>query len=572
MDMGYKIITNNRKYKSKFDKQLKRNFRVPINYNLNLNTYNIGKKYRKNILDLYYRNDDLFYNSFKLKKSELYIFGLQDSLNKSKYPQFDKNPIALSFSEKFAASAIIFARKEGEIYFLSKLKFHKAMPIDEKKEFQRVFDVFKIDSNQLYINFGNINDFSEVMLNLSVFLNNVYVKNKFHSYLSVFSFSDNLHSVKKTNYAKQVNSFSKDSDSKKKSIDLKSLDGNCNICNSDIASTYLNNPEFVSFAGVNKSICANCYAKILVLYFKQRIGEKFLNKSYLLHENNFNIIKSYIDLSERIGMIGRSHEIEFNDELIGFSKYFNLIPKNLRIKKISESRKSISEIVNIIDKETLGNDGLSNNFKKLLFASGLSESIGWNIRRQLINEALSFDLKKTHKHIRERINQIILSKYCKKDSVNIFNLVNEVNHLTLNNKGELNDGYIINLKKNSFNENMGWIIRDILIKKIENDELNDVSQVESNLNKLLHKNNFVVSKKLYYINGDSCYLTAIINDLELFGILQIFERYIMDFESFIIIKLPNNMLRLNVEFKISINDCNIFEILKELGFENMVIK
>ena len=360
----------------------KRKFKI----NLKNHGFNYKKDLTKNIFIHYNKKKHIIHTGILRRNTYLtYFFGNNISyvLKNSNKVRYINMPLVATCNTNVKKSCIVFGNCDKKNYLLMKINTKK-LSKNQKIVLNYLFDVIRINRTY-FINFGSIKDIPEILSNLNKFLIKVkHIKSsinvlKLKSVVIPDDFNDNP--IYLSNMKSNIE--------KKKTKKKKNNVNSCLCCGNPFTRHYLNRWELKNLID-NKKIpfCENCFSKILIAYFQKKIPKSYTNKSYLiLNAKNKDIINFYIKLAETKCMIENGFEIKFNKNLYNYQKYFKYIPNSLRIKKLPNGKKSISETINNLDNKTLQNYVLSNEFKEVLYKYNLSDDIGWKIRKDIINNA-----------------------------------------------------------------------------------------------------------------------------------------------------------------------------------------
>ena len=475
---------------------------MPYERSFKFNSFNSNEKNKhENIIVKYHKQKSVYVNIKYKKISTVYLFGNQKDYFFKNYRKINRInfPLMVSCnkcdSEK---SCVVFARENGKIFLLMKINFFQ-LSKNKKLFLLNEFDIININSFY-YINMGNIHNSNQILSNIENFLNKVFIKKPSFDFIRVKYIKKMNFQVKNTLSNKSLKNNANSDFSKVYNNDFSELFTSkthhgsnlnfCKICNDNISKSFLDNPQLKNIIKKNQNVCANCFSSALISYFKLRIGEKYTNKSYLLsNSKNTDLIKFYINLAEMNGALNRGFEIKFNENHNQIKQTGIKIPKKLKIRQLPAGKKGVSEIINIIDKNTLNNNfSLSTDFQDLLIKYNLSEKDGWEIRKKLIEEAKSGKLNKTHKSIKKRILILINNRYEKKHEINLFNLILKLNELTLDNENDLNNDFMKKLENNNINKNDGMKIRKTIINEINNLTLVNKKAIEHEIDYLIKWN------------------------------------------------------------------------------------
>jgi len=445
-------------------------------------------------------------------------------------------------------NAIYFAKDELNKIFL-------IMPIDcESLSDKEIFslkiknEIIVID-NVEYINFGELKKGIHILRNIRNFMKHITVDSQYTSFLKIVR-------------VKILYKFSKDPKF-------------CPSCDNLIAKSYENNDIMKNLVGNNPKICANCYSIKLTDYFLSNVTDIFLNKYYLeiLAENNSDI-KFYFNLFDKYNMFDEKGLLHKTSNKTSF------VPHKFQLN--SHFLKTIQSYINLINKKTMFYDGDKlSDFKSTLKKNNLSYNDGIEIKKELEYYVLSGKIKlmsnKTRKNINKKFKKLIERKIkYKKKGMHIFEIIQRLNRLTLNSKGELNESFINYVNSFDLDETVCWKIRGELVEGIKNKIIekhhfpnifyktcNEVIQEE--LNK-------IYTRKDCYCVNNSVYLKTILNQKEMQDFVKNLNLINDSFElnNFNLINLNNNFFKIILDFKVTKMD-KIDDFLNKFGFNKKLL-
>lgn len=244
-----------------------------------------------------------------------------------------------------------------------------------------------------------------------------------------------------------------------------------------------------------------------------------------------------------------------------------------------ETMQFYSEVIN--EKTMIYEGDQLSDFESTLLKNNLSYAEGFEIKNQIEYSVLSGKLKlgggkyinRIDKSIKNLIN---LKSNSKKNRTKIFEIIEVLNRLTLNSKGELNEVFINRMAVFGLDDSVCWKIRDELIEGIENKVIkknhfpeifnktcDEVIQEE--LNKLFTK------KECYYFN-ESIYLKTILNQNEMIDFVKNLNSIndALEINNFNLFNLNNNFFKIILE-------CNVIKLdvlndfLENFGFNKTVL-
>ena len=352
-------------------------------------------------------------------------------------------------------------------------------------------EIIVID-NVEYINFGELKRGIHILRNIRNFMEHITVDSQYTSFLKLVN-------------VRILYKFSKDPNF-------------CPSCDNLIAKSYENNEIIKNLVGDNPKICADCYSKKLMNYFLSKATNIFLNRYYLeiLAENSLDI-KFYLDLFDKYCMFDENGFLDNNSTKSSF------VPPKFQLNTpFLETMQNYSDLIN--EKTMIYEGDELSNFESTLLKNNLSYAEGFEIKNQIEYSVLSGKLKlgggkyinRIDKSIKNLIN---VKSNSKKNRTNIFGIIEILNKLTLNSKGELNEDFINRVAAFDLDESVCWKIRNELIEGIENQIIKKShfplifnktcdEVIQEELDKLFTK------KECYCVNN-SVYLKTILNQKEM---------------------------------------------------------
>lgn len=564
-------IASNKKL---FDNFLRNYLPYTRNFTIDFNKLNLD--YNQNNLNVSFHNisnpNSIYVASINnYIASKLYFFGLETDLKENNnFVDTIKPRLIVSFDYSFRNSAIVFA------YFDYKINLCMKIKLDNLNEKQKCILKHKNKiinfENNYYIILGHFDNPINILRNLRNFVSNCTF------YYDAF----NIVNIKSVHIPIGFDFKEICPEIESELVINHDKHSYCMLCGHKIDESYEVNPEFHKIVGDNPNKCAFCFSKIFMAYFQNKLTDKYSNRAYLLSvSEDKDLIKFYLNLCEKNNIIKRTEKINFSEDFQNeYLKFKEDIPKKYLLNQISKGKKGISDIIGIIDEYTLENKRLSLAFEELLQKHNLSNDDGWKIRNQLIIEAQDGKLKKTKKKIQQRLRHLINERYVVDDSVNLFDLSDKLNRLTLNSRGDLNEDFVNFLNLNNLKLDCGWVIRKELIKEIENNEINannfqkrfnELIDIKKNQNKSF--NNECDILKEYFIINEKVNLIAIIDKNEIQDILKIFliiKQFSNSYlEHLAILSLNDNFSKVFIEFIVKENTDYLLEILNKNGFRNI---
>lgn len=406
-----------------------------------------------------------------------------------------------------------------------------------------------IIDNVEYINFGELKRGIHILRNIRNFMKHITIDPQYTSFLKLVK-------------VRILYKFSKDPNF-------------CPSCDNLTAKSYENNELIKNIVGDNPKICADCYSKKLMNYFLSKATNIFLNKYYLeiLAENSLDI-KFYLNLFDKYSMFDE------NGFLNNTSTQSSFVPPKFQLNTpFLETMQFYSEVIN--EKTMIYEGDQLSDFESTLLKNNLSYAEGFEIKNQIEYSVLSGKLKlgggkyinRIDKSIKNLIN---LKSNSKKNRTKIFEIIEVLNRLTLNSKGELNEVFINRMAVFGLDDSVCWKIRDELIEGIENKVIkknhfpeifnktcDEVIQEE--LNKLFTK------KECYYFN-ESIYLKTILNQNEMIDFVKNLNSIndALEINNFNLFNLNNNFFKIILE-------CNVIKLdvlndfLENFGFNKTVL-
>lgn len=570
----FEIIESDASNKKLLEKFFRDNLHYSRSVSIDFSKYDIN--YKENVLKILFHNISnpisIYVGSIKNNPlSKIYLFGLETDLkDKNNFNDTITPRLIASFNYNYKNSAIILAYVDYKVNLCMKIKLDN---LNEKEKciLNHKNKIIEFENNY-YIVFGHINSPINIFRNMRNFISNC----------SFFQDSIDIINIKSVHIPLNFDFKTICPEIEDETIINHDKHSFCMLCGNKIEESYEVNSEFHGIVGDNPNKCAHCFSKILMAYFQNKVSDKFSNRAYLLSiSQNKDLVKFYLNICEKNNVIKRTEKIifseDFQDEYLKFKKD---IPNEYLLDSISKGKKGISDIIDIIDEYTLENNRLSLSFEEFLQKYNLSNNDGWDIRNQLIFEAKNGKLKKTKKKIQQRIKHLINERYIEDDSINLFELSDKLNKMTLNSKGDLNDDFINLLRLNNLKLDCGWVIRNELIKEIENNEIN-VNNFQKRFNELItikknntsvHNNNCDILKE-YFIIKDKVNLIAIIDKKEISDILKIIliikQFCEFNLEHLAILSLNDTFSKIFIEIIIKENDDYLHKILTKNGFMNI---
>ena len=461
------------------------------------------------------------------------------------------NDIRLSTSLKYqikVKEAIHFAKDELDKIFL-------IMPINcellSDKEICSLKDkneIIVID-NVNYINFGELKRGIHILRNLRNFMQHITVDTQYTSFLKLVE-------------VEILNKFSNNPNF-------------CRYCNNLIAKSYENNEIIKNLVGDNPKICADCYSKKLMNYFLSKATNIFLNRYYLeiLADNSLDI-KFYLDLFDKYCMFDE------NGFLNNTSTQSSFVPPKFQLNtSFLETMQSYSDLIN---EKTMIYDGDElSDFESTLIKNNLSYSEGFEIKNQIEYSVLSGNLKlgggkyinRIDKSIKKLIN---VKSNSKKSRTKIFEIIEILNRLTLNSKGELNEVFINRIAAFGMDESVCWKIRDELIEGIENHIIkkNHFPEIfNKTCDKVIQEElDKLFTKKECYCINESIYLKTVLNQNEMMDFVKNLNSIndVLEINNFNLFNLNNNFFKIVLEANV-INLDVLNDFLETFGFNKTVL-
>ena len=427
-------------------------------------------------LDIFFNEngeESIYYSKTSFSNKGLYYFGLDSNplIKNNKLinlEDFISPQLILSFNlDCSKGEGIVFGSENNNIFLLSPIDFSSLS--DEDISILQERNNIEFIEEKYYINFGKFDEGVSLLKKIRNFLSHFHIDNNIFDYIKLLPKTDSN--------SERINFINKDT---------KKENNFCMCCGENINESYFLHQDIKKIAGGNPNKCASCFSKILMSYFISEIENKTNNKSYLIFSaKKPELVKFYLKLLETNGIIKRTSNIEFKEELNICEKYFNEIPEEYLIEFKENLNNAHEEIIKNIDNLTLFGDGVLNiDFEKLLIDKGLTLEKGWVIREELIKHVISGEFKKKSKkhiikHIKKRIKELSKSPTPKK----IFKHSQDLIKLTVDPNGNFNNAFIEKLNNNNLSiEDGEEIIREIK-REIDDGKLISIS-VETRLNQL----------------------------------------------------------------------------------------
>lgn len=409
-------------------------------------------------------------------------------------------------------------------------------------------EIIVID-NVEYINFGELKRGIHILRNIRNFMEHITVDPQYTSFLKIVR-------------VRILYKFSKDSNF-------------CPSCDNLIAKSYENNEIIKNLADDNPKICADCYSMKLMDYFLSKATDIFLNRYYLeiLAENTLDI-KFYLNLFDKYGMFDENGFLEKTSTQSSF------VPPKYQLNTLFlETMQSYSDLINGRTMICEG-DKLS-DFESTLLKNNLSYAEGFEIKNQVEYKVLSGKLKLGGGKYNKRINKEIKKKInersnSKKNAVNIFEIIEILNRITLNSKGELNDDFRNKISSFGLDESVCWKIRDELIDGINNKtiEKNHFPKVfNKTCNEVIQEElNKIFTKKECYCVDNSVYLKTVLNQKEMVDFVKNLNSInnALEINNFNLFNLNNNFFKIILDFKVIKMDV-LTDFLDNSGFDKTVL-
>ena len=400
-----------------------------------------------------------------------------------------------------------------------------------------------------YINFGELKRGIHILRNIRNFMEHITVDSQYTSFLKLVK-------------VRILYKFSKDPNF-------------CPSCDNLIAKSYENNEIIKNLVGDNPKICADCYSKKLMNYFLSKATNIFLNRYYLeiLAENSLDI-KFYLDLFDKYCMFDENGFLDNNSTKSSF------VPPKFQLNTpFLETMQNYSDLIN--EKTVIYEGDELSNFESTLLKNNLSYAEGFEIKNQIEYSVLSGKLKlgggkyinRIDKSIKNLIN---VKSNSKKNRTNIFGIIEILNKLTLNSKGELNEDFINRVNAFDLDESVCWKIRNELIEGIENQTIKKYhfpeifnktcdEVIQEELDKLFTK------KECYCVNN-SVYLKAILNQKEMVDFVKNLNSIndTLEINNFNLFNLNNNFFKVILDINVIKMDV-LSDFLDTFGFNKTVL-
>lgn len=569
----FEIIEKNNK--KKLDSFIEENLPYSRNFSIDFNKYNLN--FNNNVFKILFHDISnpisIYASSINNPGSNIYLFGLETDLkDNGSFKNIIEPRLIVSLDYTSKNSSILFAYVDFKVNLCMKINLD-FLNEKEKCILKNKNQIINFEENY-YIILGQLNKPISILRNLRNFISNC----------TFYMDSIFIINIKSVHIPREFDFKTFCPEIEDKIIINHDKHSYCMLCGNKIDESYGVNPEFHKIIGNNPNKCASCFSKVLMAYFQNKIIDKFSNRAYLLSiSQDKDLIKFYLNICEKNNIIKRTEKINFSEDFQEeYLKFNEEIPKEYRLDWLFKGKKGTSDIIDIIDEYTLENHRLSLSFEELLQKYSLSNDDGWNIRNQLITEAKNGKLKKTKKKIRQRIKHLINERYVEDNSVNLFELSDKLNKMTLNSKGDLNEDFVKILKLNNLKLDCGWVIRNELIKEIDNNEIN-TNNFQKRFNQLINiKKNQSMSfnnecdiLKEYFIIDEKVNLIAIINKKDISDFLKMFLiiKQFSDFhlEHLTILSLNNDFSKVFVEFTVKENKSYLQNILNINGFRNILM-
>lgn len=174
-------------------------------------------------------------------------------------------------------------------------------------------------------------------------------------------------------------------------------------------------------------------------------------------------------------------------------------------------------------------------------------------------------------HINERIKMMSSAK----DSIKLFNIINELNKITLNSNGKLNNDFLEELSFCSNDEEVCWEIRDNLISKIDNNLINSENQIKDIMENIIWEKieKTLMKKKCYYL-GEDMHIDAVLNTEELVNFtesLNSFKKHII-LDTLNIFNINHDFFKIKMDFKVVNDNYDVFSTtLRRYHFDKILL-
>ena len=529
--------------------------------------------YDENKLNSQNRNNhSIYYGTCEKEDFHIYFFGSDFELKDN-----DKkvNPIlAVSLnSNNLKRSCIVFGRDtKDNIYLLMRIKFD-VLSVHQKAVLKAYNDIKEIEGMN-YINFGCFDNKIEILKNIRNFIQKIDVVKSENDFID-------MKSIIIPHEYKEMIGLSDDYDEKNDNIFDIEKNNYCMCCGHEI----LPNVNLNSYFGQNPNKCCECYSKILISYFQSKVGGDIEDKSLFLSlVEDKEIIEFYINFLESKGFIDKTGKIIFEQDLSEYKPFYSDIPNDLLIEEnlfeTNEFMIKIHDKINLIEELTIHHGVFNKKFNELLSDYKLFPTDGHIIKNKLIDEIKKGNL---NIDIDRRIREYVIDFTHDKNFIDIFELSNKLNKLTLKSQNELNDSFKNKLNEHYLNEEDGWEIRNQLIAEIDDLSISNVETLENRFNSLLHEKDKKhilqkindseneLNKEFLIINQD-CYLNTIVKNTDLNSLIQLINRFkkFICLDSMIFTKISPNLSKCEIIFKIKNGNVEIItDILSNNEFQNL---
>ena len=564
--MSLKLIDNEEGLK-----KLESYFSFHLRGTISIVTIQKHKKKKKNkvyqrtsyLTDLHYYNKDKRSSIFYFVFQNDYYFGLDKKIK----DLFKKDYLSVFFSTLKKRFDIKIKKHNMKFTIDENEDIHFLMPINTDSlnffEVQTLNKTQKIiyDGKSEYIDFGVITERNiSVLRNLKNLMFKTKINHQTTKYLK----------LEKIFLSSEEKVFTK---------------GICPVCNTSISQSYDKNPEIKEFAGKNPLYCAECYSKGMVKLFLKKYPNFLKNKHNLekLSKNDF-VLKFYLNLLEKFNVFDNKGRIP--DELLVYEKFRDYPNVEPRLTINLNNYNFLQDILPIIDDLIPLNNFKKNDFsniEKILYKRNLTYNDGLNIKNQIENEAISKKLytssKKGMETKIESRRKILIREKQKKNNLDIFKIITELNKITLNAKGEINDNFLYLVRSKNLDDETCLEIRNLLINKILEGSISE-EDIKNQFNEIideymLEKYKKIIQKKEFYSFGNCIHIKTILFEEDLIQFIETLDN-LKDYiaiDNFHLLKINNEFFKIIIDFKTNPENMNLINsTFSDCGFEKFLFE
>ncbi len=567
--MSFKLIENEEGLK-----KLEDYFSFYLRGSINIETIQKHKKNNKKrkknkphkvtsyLTDLHYYNKDQRSSIFYFVLKNEYYFGLDKKIKdliRKDYLSVFFSTLTKRFDIKIKKHNMKFSIDENE-------NIHFLMPINTDS--LNYFEVQNLNKNQKIIYDGKIEyiDFGVITeRDISVLKNlkNLMSRNKINYQISECLKIEKVF-ISKEKYFPQ---------------------GICPVCNTSISQSYVKNPEIMEFAGKNPPYCAECFSKGMVKLFLKKFPNLLKNKYNLEKLSNKDFaLKVYSNLLEKFNVFDKQGQIP--DELLLYEKFRDYPNVEPRLKVNLKDYDFLRDILPLIDNLIPLNNFKRNDIsviEKVLYKHNLTYNDGLNIKKHIENEVISKKMysssKKGMKIKIENKRNILIKEKGKKKNFDIFKIITELNKITLNAKGEINENFLNLVRFKNLDDGTCLEIRTLLINKILEGSISE-EDIKNQFNEIideyiLEKYKKIIRKKEFYSFGNCIHIKTILFEEDLIQFIETLNNVngYIEIDNFHLLKINNEFYKIIIDFKTNPENTDLINLtLSDCGFEKFLFE